>query len=414
MLISNRSIVKDPAHAVEGFTLNLSDQIDLTYNQNDLSFEFAAIHFSRPDKNKLFYMMDGVDDEWRAGNRRFASYTNLDPGRYVFRVRGANGDGIWSEKNRSLVINIAPPWWGAWWAYLIYAGLFVGMLVSVRQFELLRKMKNVRLRESQLRAEAAELRAQAIEAQNKAVEAENARKTRELEEARELQLSMLPTSLPRLPHLDIAVYMKTATEVGGDYYDFNVSMDGTLTVVIGDATGHGMKAGTMVTTAKSLFNSYAPNPDILFSFHEITRCIKQMNLGKMSMCMTMVKLQDNKLSLSSAGMPPVYIFRREGRVIEEHLIKGMPLGTMDKFPYQIKETTLAPGDTILLLSDGLPELQNKKAEMFGYKRVRSLFEEIAEQTPEEIIDHLKNKGSEWVNDQAPHDDVTFVIMKMKE
>ena len=54
--------------------------------------------------------------------------------------------------------------------------------------------------------------------------------------------------MPQLPHLDVAVYMKTATEVGGDYYDFHVSFDGTLTVVLGDATGHGMKAGTMVTS----------------------------------------------------------------------------------------------------------------------------------------------------------------------
>ncbi len=74
----------------------------------------------------------------------------------------------------------------------------------------------------------------------KFLQLENDRKTKELEEARQLQLSMLPKTLPQLPHLDIAVYMKTATEVGGDYYDFNVGMDGTLTVVIGDATGHGM------------------------------------------------------------------------------------------------------------------------------------------------------------------------------
>ena len=192
------------------------------------------------------------------------------------------------------------------------------------------------------------------------LEAENERKTKELEEARQLQLSMLPKELPQLPHLDIAVYMQTATEVGGDYYDFHVSLDGTLTVVIGDATGHGMKAGTMVTTAKSLFNSYAPNPDILFSFQEITRCIKQMNFGKLSMCLTMLKIKGNKMQISTAGMPPSFIFRRDTRVVEEHLFKAMPLGTMDKFPYEIKDTTLSPGDTILLMSDGLPELENNK------------------------------------------------------
>ena len=252
----------------------------------------------------------------------------------------------------------------------------------------------------------AELRAQLAES-------ENERKSKELEEARQLQLSMLPRELPSLPHLDIAVYMKTATEVGGDYYDFHVGLDGTLTVVIGDATGHGMKAGTMVTTAKSLFSSYAPNPDILYSFHEITRCIKQMNLGKLSMCLTMLKISGNHLSVSAAGMPPVFIFRRDKQVVEEHLIEGMPLGTMNKFPYLVTDTKLAAGDTILLISDGLPELMNGDKVMFGYNRVRTTFEEAAQRPPDEIVSHLKNTGSAWVNDVDPGDDVTFVVIRMR-
>ncbi|MCB9249363.1 MAG: hypothetical protein H6613_12865 [Ignavibacteriales bacterium] len=126
------------------------------------------------------------------------------------------------------------------------------------------------------------------------MEAENRRKTEELEEARQLQLSMLPKELPQLPNLDIAVYMKTATEVGGDYYDFHIGLDGTLTVVVGDATGHGMKAGTMVTTTKSLFNVLAPNPNIIDTFHEMTRCLKLMQMDKLSMCMTMLKFRVTK------------------------------------------------------------------------------------------------------------------------
>ena len=95
------------------------------------------------------------------------------------------------------------------------------------------------------------------EIEQKLLEAENARQAKELEEARQLQLSMLPKELPQLTNLEIAVYMKTATEVGGDYYDFKLHEDDTLTVVIGDATGHGMQAGTMVSATKSLFNVLA-------------------------------------------------------------------------------------------------------------------------------------------------------------
>ena len=91
--------------------------------------------------------------------------------------------------------------------------------------------------------------------QENLLEADNQRKTKELEEASKLQLSMLPKNVPDVPDLEIAVYMKTASEVGGDYYDFKYDNNGTLIIAIGDATGHGMKAGTMVATIKGLFTA---------------------------------------------------------------------------------------------------------------------------------------------------------------
>jgi two-component system sensor histidine kinase ChiS len=130
--------------------------------------------------------------------------------------------------------------------------------------------------------------------------------------------------------------------------------------------------------------------------------------------MTMVKIQGNSVIMSAAGMPPTFIFRKETNSIEEHLIQGMPLGTLENFPYQVKDTTLQSGDTILMISDGLPELKNTNQEMFGYKGVRNTFEEVADNSPEEIIDHLKTQGSVWVGDKDPDDDVTFVVIKVKK
>ena len=244
-------------------------------------------------------------------------------------------------------------------------------------------------------------------------EAENERKSKELEEARQLQLSMLPKELPAIPNLDIAVYMKTATEVGGDYYDFHVGIDGTLTVVIGDATGHGMKAGTMVTTTKSLFNILAPNPDILTTFSEISRVIKGMKFHQLSMCLMFVKIKADQFLASSAAMPPALIYRKKNNAIEEILMKGMPLGSMNNFPYSLKETRLQTGDTILLLSDGLPELTNDSNEMYGYDRTKTEFHSVGEKEPEEIVNHLKNSASQWAKGKEPDDDITFVVIKAK-
>ena len=407
--IADVSVFKDIKDSPLKKDLNDTKELTLDYSQNDISFQFAPIHYSRPERNLIAYKLDGFNKDWVYSKLHFASFTNLDPGKYTFRLKAANGDGIWSDEEKAIQIEVLPPYWRTTYAYIGYGVLFLGLVFGIDRVQ--RRRITTKERNASAIKEA-ELRAAAAEAQSKIIQAENARKTEELEEARQLQLSMLPKELPKFPHLDIAVYMKTATEVGGDYYDFNVSIDGTLTIVLGDATGHGMRAGTMVTSAKSLFNSYAENPDILFTFREMTRCIKKMQFQSLAMSMTMLKIKDNKLLMSAAGMPPVYIYRRENQIIEEHLLKGMPLGTMDSFPYELKELDLLKGDTMLLMSDGFPELQNDQNEIFGYKRARNSFEEVAEKEPESIVSYLKEEGSRWVNDKAPDDDVTFVVIKV--
>jgi serine phosphatase RsbU (regulator of sigma subunit) len=207
--------------------------------------------------------------------------------------------------------------------------------------------------------------------------------------------------------------MQTATEVGGDYYDFRVSSDGTLNVALGDATGHGMQAGTLVTIMKGIFTLEAECNDVLPFFQKSVRAIKEIKLGRLMMAFTLLKIKDSLLSLSNAGVPPVYIFRQGKNEVEEIDNKGMPLGAVNDFPYKESKTELMTGDVILLLSDGFPELQNKNKEAFGYKRVIESFKESANQSAEKIIDHLKNKVNEWIDGNDPGDDVTFVVIKIK-
>ncbi|MEX2601931.1 MAG: 7TM diverse intracellular signaling domain-containing protein, partial [Balneolaceae bacterium] len=116
------------------------------------------------------------------------------------------------------------------------------------------------------------------ELEKKLLEAENERKSNELEEARALQLTMLPKKLPDTGEWDISVFMETATEVGGDYYDFNVSKDGCMTIVVGDATGHGMKAGIMVATAKSYFHTLAGEDDLLTILRRMSSGFRNLDL----------------------------------------------------------------------------------------------------------------------------------------
>jgi len=236
---------------------------------------------------------------------------------------------------------------------------------------------------------------------------------KELEEARQLQLSMLPKELPKNNNLDIAVHIRTATEVGGDYYDFSHLEDGSLNVAIGDATGHGMNAGIMVSVMKALFTSKPVGMNILDFFSSSNNAIKQMNLGRMMMAFTMLNIKDGKLILGNAGMPPIYIYRQSNNKIEEIEFTGMPLGAMADANFEVNELDIQSEDTLLMLSDGLPELKNESNEMYGYDRIKTEFKLVGAKEPEEIIEHLKDSASNWVNGKEPEDDVTFVVIKVK-
>lgn len=94
-------------------------ELNLPYHQNTLSFNFVALEYSDPGNNRYQYKLDNLEDIWvDSGTEGFARYSNLSPGNYTFRVKGANADGLWSIEDRTLAINITPPWWQKWWFYL--------------------------------------------------------------------------------------------------------------------------------------------------------------------------------------------------------------------------------------------------------------------------------------------------------
>ncbi|MYB65277.1 SpoIIE family protein phosphatase [Candidatus Poribacteria bacterium] len=251
------------------------------------------------------------------------------------------------------------------------------------------------------------------ELERQLLEVENTRKTEELEEARELQMSMLPDAPPELPNLDVAFEMRPATEVGGDYYDFNLTDDGQLTIAIGDATGHGMNAGLVVSAVKSLFKTSAPGAGNLATLERISQGIKSMNFKRLHMAMTLATFNDNKLTLASAGMPPTLIYRSEDDMVEEILLEGMPLGGVIGTKRQEISFELQPGDTVLMMSDGLPEMLNPENEMLDYPKTKELFTQVADKSPKAIIRHMFEASSSWAKGKPQEDDITLVVIKAK-
>jgi len=387
--------------------ISVRDSISLTYKDNIVTFNFAALSYYNNLENQYRYQIEGFNENWiQLGNNHTVTFTNLSAGDYSLRIIGSNNDGIWNEEGTSLFIHVSPPWWKTNIAYIIYFIAFFSGLYFIRRVEINRREQKAQIRESALQIKA-------TEAEKRALEIENERKTKELEEARQLQLSMLPKVLPDLPDLEIAAFMRTATEVGGDYYDFIVQDDGVLNVAFGDATGHGLQAGTMVTLMKGFFTSDSTKFGLKEFMSHCTKVIKEIKLGRILMSFSYLKIDKKKLQITSAGMPPIYYHHKDTDELEEIIIEGMPLGAMKKAQYETTEKTLKSGDTILLLTDGLPEQMNGKDEMFNYPRVKKNFTDIINDPPDTIIEKLVEAGDQWMNGGTQEDDITFVVIRVK-
>ncbi len=104
-------------------------EIELGYKDSVIAFEFAALDYTAPHKNRYRYRLEGFDENWvEAGTQRRATYTNLEAGSYVFRVQGSNNDGVWNTEGASVRLGVAPAPWESWWAYLIYASILAGIV----------------------------------------------------------------------------------------------------------------------------------------------------------------------------------------------------------------------------------------------------------------------------------------------
>ena len=302
------------------------------------------------------------------------------------------------------------------WMYGIVSVVgFLGVITALSFNRVRLRQRTLAALEQAHRAESerARLMAEAAEARAQFLHAENERKAQELEAARRMQLSMLPKEVPSHPEAELLTFMRTAAEVGGDYYDFYVCEDGTLTIAIGDATGHGTQAGTMVAAVKSLFSDYADAPELTTVLQRSARALRRMAVPNVYMALALARLKDGRLELAGAGMPPALVHRAATGAVEAIPLKGMPLGAPAEFPYTAVTVSLDPSDTLVLMSDGFPELRDESGAEFGYDALHEMVGRIAALEVRDVSRFLDDAIRSFSGGSAVRDDVTFVVLRMK-
>ncbi len=133
--VNDRVIINHP--------LNELETIRLKHNENSISFAFTSLHYAAPQKNQFEYMLEGYETEWQTtnANNRMATYTNLGAGNYVFKVKASNNDGFWDQSAAEISITIKPAFWNTRFAYFVYLGLAITLLLVYRKYTIIKKTK---------------------------------------------------------------------------------------------------------------------------------------------------------------------------------------------------------------------------------------------------------------------------------
>jgi serine phosphatase RsbU (regulator of sigma subunit) len=256
---------------------------------------------------------------------------------------------------------------------------------------------------------------------NQQLQHENARMGTELEVTRRLQEMMLPRreELQTIADLEIAGFMKPATEVGGDYYDV-LHHEGRVKIGIGDVTGHGLESGMLMvmvqTAVRTLLESHETNP---IRFLDILNRVIYGNIQRMrsdkNLTLALVDYQDGVLSLS--GQHEELILVRSSGKIEriDTMDLGFPIGLEENITDFIASTRipLAQGDGVVLYTDGITEAENDTGDQYGIDRLCDLVADNWQRSAEEVRQVVVDDLQQFVGNHTVYDDITLVVCKKK-
>jgi sigma-B regulation protein RsbU (phosphoserine phosphatase) len=255
------------------------------------------------------------------------------------------------------------------------------------------------------------------------VRAHLARMEEELESARQLQMSMLPTVFPspsKQRPVEIFAMMEPAREVGGDLYDFFDCDDGTLCFLIGDVSGKGVPAALFMARAKNLIrlitrlargaDGAAPGPAEIVDM--VNRELCQDNAGMMfvTLFFGMLDPKTGDLRFTNAGHNPPY--RLDGKAVEAvTLSKGRPLGLRTTSTYETGSLTLAAGETLYLYTDGVTEAHNRTGELFAEQRLEAVLRESAGDSTNIVVTAVGDAVQRFADGAAQSDDITAMALR---
>lgn len=395
--------------------ITIKKSLDLAYYQNEFSFEFSALSYTEPLKNQYQYMMEGYDKAWRDNKyRRFVQYTNLPPGKYKFKVKAANNDGLWNDVPASINVIIHPAFWQTLWfkiSIVVLVLLLFVVFYKIRTNQIVKKNE-------WLEGEVA-IRTKEIKEKNLMIEEALNDIQSSIQYAKRIQSAILPPIKVVKEFLPNSfILYKPKDIVAGDFY-WMENKEGEVLFAAADCTGHGVPGAMVSVVCNNALNrsvreyGLADPGKILDQTREIV--IQEFEESdedvKDGMDIALCAIEGNVLKYAGANNPLWIV--RNGEIIETKAEK-QPIGKFDhQTPYTTHTFELQQGDTIYIFSDGyVDQFGGEKGKKFKTANFKKLLLSIQHESMEKqhvLIDEMFEK---WRGDLEQLDDVCVIGVRV--
>jgi ligand-binding sensor domain-containing protein/serine phosphatase RsbU (regulator of sigma subunit) len=388
----------------------------LAYNQNSIAFDFVALSYASPEENQYMCRMEGLDDAWHyCGSQRYASFSNLPPGDYVFHVRASNDDGLWNKFGASFHVIIQPPFWKTAWFYTLCTfGVIVLVVVYVKARE--RKLR----REKKILEHKVEERTAEVIQQKIIVEHQHKEIKDSILYAKRIQQAILPVPEELSRSLaDFFILFKPRDIVSGDFYWFS-EKNGKVVIAAADCTGHGVPGALMSMIGNTLLNEIVNEkevlrPDLILGQlrENIIKTLKQTGAegeNKDGMDIALCVLDRPGMLLEFAGANnPLYLV--SGSELTE--VKGdkQPIGVYqgETKPFTNHRLEIKKGDRIYLASDGYADqFGGPSGKKFKYRQMKELILSLRSLPMKEQKEALDRAIESWRGGLDQIDDILVI------
>lgn len=409
----------------------------LNFRQNYISFYYNSICFSEPEKVLYQYKLEGLNEDWQTPTKNnFVTFSNLNPGKYTFKLKGSNNSGLWNSTPLEFSFSISPPFYNTWWFYSITAVIVaVGIVVFIKLRERNLKMEKIRLesevekrtievveKKNEIEKQRDELRitSQIINQNNIAIK-DSIRYARRIQLATLPKLSDIQTAFP-----DSFLIYKPKDIVSGDFYSLAVKDDQNI-MIIADCTGHGVPGAFMSMIGTNLLNQIINERNILtpgdilkeldFGIETSLKQNETDSHDGMDIALISMNKQTATFKFSGANRP-LLIWKKEGGSInefsnEEGIItikpNKNPIGGFTKETESLFDThefQLSKGDRIFMFTDGyVDQFGGTNGKKLLTKRFKEVLLNSVELPIKKQGEYLENYLNDWKGYNEQVDDV---------